>query len=147
MDIPTKVRVPLSIEQGSVFNFRIDFNELGRKSGNRYFVVMNRNPKTDKVLIMITSTTQIEKRIGFVRKAKISEKTIVIVSPKECFTFKTESAFNCNDVFEVNMEDLIRKIEDGGSMNYPKISDSILKKIIAGINESPVVTEEIKKLL
>jgi hypothetical protein len=147
MDIPTKVRVPLSIEQGSVFNFRIDFNEPGRKSGNRYFVVINRNPKTDKTLVMITPTTQIEKRIEFVRKTKISEKTIVVISPKEYCAFKTESAFNCNDVFEVNMEDLIRKIEDGGSMNYPKISDPIIKKIIAGINESPIVTEEIKKLI
>ncbi len=147
MDIPLKVRVPLSIEQGSIFNFHIDFDGTGRKSGNRYFVVMNCNPRTDKVLIMITSTTQIEKRKEFIRKAKISEKTLVIVSPKECSTFKTESAFNCNDIHEVSMEDLVRKIEAGGSMNYPKISDSILKKLISGITESPIATEEIKKLL
>ena len=147
MDIPIKVRVPLSIEQGSIFNFHIDFDGAGRKSGNRYFVVMNCNPRTDKVLIMITSTTQIEKRKEFIRKAKISEKTLVIVSSKECSTFKIESAFNCNDIHEVGMEDLVRKIEDGGSMNYPKISDSILKKLISGVTESPVVTEEIKKLL
>lgn len=48
MDIPLNVRVPLSIKQGSVFNFHIDFDGPGRKSGNRYFVVMNRNPRTDK---------------------------------------------------------------------------------------------------
>src|SRR3990167_1157733 len=106
MDIPIKVRVPLSIEQGSVFNFHIDFDGPGRKSGNRYFVVMNCNPRIDKVLVMVTSTSQIEKRKEFVRKAKISEKTIVIVSPKEYPTFKIESALNCNDIHEVSMEDL-----------------------------------------
>jgi|SRR3989344_500722 len=147
MDIPIKVRVPLSIEQGSVFNFHIDFDGAGRKSGNRYFVVMNCNPTTDKVLIMVTSTTKIEKRKAFIRKTKISEKTLVIIDPKEYSIFKIESAFNCNDVHEVSMEDLVRKIENGGSMNYPKISNSIIKKLISGIAESPIVTEEIKKLL
>lgn len=96
---------------------------------------------------MLTSTTQIENRKEFIKRAKISEKTLVIVLPKECSTLKTESAFNCNDIHEVSMEDLVRKIEDGGSMNYPKISDHILKKLISGIIESPVITEEIKKLL
>lgn len=147
MDIPIKVRVPLCIEQGSVFNFHIDFDGPGRKSGNRYFVVMNCNPKTDKVLILLTSTTQIEKRKKFVKKARISEKTIVAISQKEYPTFTFESAFNCNDIHEVSMEDLIRKIENNGSMNYPKIPDVILKKLILGVNESPIVREEIKKLL
>jgi hypothetical protein len=147
MNIPIKVRVPLCIEQGSVFNFHIDFDGPGRKSGNRYFVVMNRNPKTDKVLIMITSTTQIEKRKEFIKRVKISEKTLVTVLQKEYPTFISESAFNCNDIHEVSMGDLIRKIEDDGSMNYPKIPDTIIKKLILGVNESPVVREEIKKML
>ncbi len=147
MDIPIKVRIPLCIEQGCVFNFHIDFDGPNRKSGNRYFVVMNHNPKTDKVLIMLTSTTQIEKRKKFNKKASISEKTLIEVSPKEYPTFITESAFNCNDIHEVNIEDLIRKIENNGSMNYPKIPEQILKKLITGIKESPLITEEVKKLL
>ncbi|OHB15408.1 MAG: hypothetical protein A2431_03965 [Candidatus Zambryskibacteria bacterium RIFOXYC1_FULL_39_10] len=96
---------------------------------------------------MVTSTTQIEKRREFIKKAKISEKTIVTVSQKEYPTFISESAFNCNDIHEVSMEDLIRKIENNGSMNYPKIPDAILKKLILGVNESPIVREEIKKLI
>lgn len=147
MDIPPKVRIPLCIEQGSVFNFRIDFDEPKRESKNRYFVVLNRNPKTDTVLIMVTSTTQIAKRLEFVKRAGISEQTIVSVGPKEYSVFTNESVFNCNDVFEVNIEDLVRKIEDDGSMNYPKISDSILAKLIIGVNESPRISADIKKLL
>jgi len=45
------------------------------------------------------------------------------------------------------MDDLIRKVEDNGSMNYPKIPDSILAKLIMGINESPRISPAIKKLL
>ncbi len=147
MEIPPKVRIPLCIEQGSVFNFHITFDGVGRQSKNRYFVVVNRNPKTDTVLIMVTSTTQITKRKEFVKRMGISEKTIVSVSPKEYPTFTIESAFNCNDIHEVSMQDLIRKIDDNGSMNYPKIPDSILAKLIIGTNESPNVAPAIKKLL
>ena len=68
MDIPIKVRIPLSVEQGCVFNFHIDFDGQNRKSGNRYFVVINCNPKTDKVLVMLTSTTQIEKKKNSLKK-------------------------------------------------------------------------------
>ena len=147
MDIPPRVRIPLCIEQGSVFNFRIDFSNPKRESKNRYFVVLNRNPKTDAVLIMVTSTTQVAKRLNFVKRAGISEQTIVSVGHKKYPTFTSESVFNCNDVFEVSMENLIRKIEEDGSMNYPKIPDSILAKMIIGVNESPQVSVAIKKLL
>lgn len=147
MEIPIKLRIPLSIEQGRVFNFRIDFEGSNRKSGNRYFVVMNCNPKTDKVLIMLTSTTQIDKKKEFIKKIGISEKTLVEVLPKEYPIFSVPSAFNCNDIHEVNIEDLIRKIENNGSMNYPRLSEQILKKLIIGVKESPLVAEEVKKLL
>ncbi len=147
MDIPINVRVQICIEQGSVFNFFIDYNDTKRQSKNRYFVVLNRNPRTDTVLIMLTSTTQIAKKREFVRKAGISEKTIVTVSPKDYGVFTAESVFNCNDVLEISMSDLIRKIEEKGSMNYPKMSDEIITKLIYGINESPSVSTAIKKLL
>lgn len=147
MDIPAKVRIPLCIEQGSVFNFKLEVNGEGRQSKNRYFVVLNRNPKTDTILIMITSTSQVAKKKEFVKRVGISEKTIVIVSPSDYSVFKTESAFNCNDVHEVKISDLIRKIEEGGSINYPKISDTILARLIVAINDSPRVSPAIKKLL
>ncbi|MEI6588277.1 MAG: hypothetical protein WCO05_05015 [Candidatus Moraniibacteriota bacterium] len=147
MDIPPKIRIPLCIEQGSVFNFQIDFDGAGREAKNRYFVVLNNNPKTDTALIMITSTSQVSKKKDFIKRARISEQTIVIVSPSEYCVFKQESAFNCNTVFEVKIDDLIRKIEENGSMNYPKISDNILAKLISGVNASPRVSLAIKKLL
>lgn len=147
MDIPVKIRIALCIEQGAVFNFRMEVDGPKRQSKNRYFVVLNRNPKTDTALVLVTSTTQVARRREFVQRAGISEQTIVSVSPKEYPVFTSESAFNCNDVIEVSMDNLIRKVEDNGSMNYPKIPDSILAKLIVGINESPRIAPAIKKLL
>lgn len=108
---------------------------------------MNKNPKTDTLLILVTSTTQAVKKREFVKRAGISEKTIVSVTPQEYGVFSAESVFNCNEVFEISMNDLIRKIEDTGSMNYPKMDDGAITKIIAGIKESPSVSEINKKLL
>jgi len=147
MDIPAKVRIPLCIEQGSVFNFKWEVAGINRQSKNRYFVVVNRNPKTDTFLIMLTSTTQIERKKEFARRAGISDETIVTVTSSEYSTFSAESAFNCNDVYEVEITDLIKKIEESGSMNYPKISSAVLSKLVAGINASPRVAPAIKELL
>lgn len=147
MEIPPKIRIPFCIEQGSVFNFFIDFDDSKRQSKNRYFVVLNRNPKTDTALLMVTSTTQTQKRREFVRRVGISEETIVEVHEKEYSVFTSDSAFNCNEIFEVKMDVLIRKIEENGSMNYPKLPDDILKRIISGVNESPEVSQSIKDLI
>lgn len=147
MEIPANIRVSLCIERGSVFNFYMEMSGTGRSSKNRYFVVLNKYPKTDSALVLVTSTTQIAKRKEFIRRVGISEKTIVVVLPSEYPVFISKSAFNCNDVFEVDIKNLINKIEKGGSMGYPKMPDSILSKLIIGINESPSVTSEIKKLL
>ena len=147
MEIPPKIRIPLCIEQGSIFNFLIDFGDSRRQSKNRYFVVLNRNPKTDVFLIMVTSTTQIQKNREFVKRVGISEKTIVEIKKREHPIFTSDSLFNCNDVFEVDMNDLIRKIEKNGSMNYPKLSNDILKRIMDGVNESPKVSQSIKDLM
>jgi|SRR3989338_2612204 len=147
MEIPPSIRIPLCIEQGSVFNFFVDFGDSRRQSKNRYFVVLNRNPKTDAILILVTSTTQTQKRKEFVRKSGITEKTIVEVKAKEHPAFTSNSVFDCNEVFEVKMNDLIRRIQEGGSMNYPRFSEGLLKRIISGIIESPRVSESIKNLL
>lgn len=147
MEIPANIKIPLCIEQGCVYNFYIDFNDSKRDSKNRYFVVLNSSPKKDLVLVMITSTSQIDKKYEFIKKAGISEETLVKITPKEYSVFKQESIFNCNDVFEIKIEDLIKKIEEDGSMNYPKMKKELIHKLIKGVKESPRVTEDIKKLL
>ncbi len=147
INIPPDVRIPLCIEQGSVFNFYINFNDEKRESKNRYFIVVNNKPKDDAILIMLTPTTKTQKTKSFVSRSKISLKTIVEVKSGEHCIFTKNSIFNCNDVFPVKMDDLARKIEENGSMNYPKMTEKIIKKIIIGIKESPSVSQEIKDLL
>jgi hypothetical protein len=147
MKIPPDIKIPLCIEQGSVFNFYIDFNDSRRESKNRFFIIMNRNPADAVILIMITPTTKIEKVKSFIERSKISPKTVVEVKSGEHCIFASDSAFNCNNIFSVKMDDLIKKIEENGSMNYPKMPASIIKRLIVGVKESPEVSPDIKDLL
>jgi len=147
MEIPPRVRVPLCIEQGSVFNFFLEVDGPGRESKNRYFVVLNRNPKTDTALILLTSTTKVAKQLEYARRSGISGDTIVLVSPDDYLPFSDDCAFNCNDVHKVCMSDLVRKIEEDGSDNYPKMPAGIINKLIKGVYVSPLVEQDIKKFL
>jgi len=147
MQIPPAIRIPICIEQGSVFNFFHDAQGAGRASKNRYFVVMNRNPKTDTVLLLVTPTTQSEKRLAFVRGRGISEKTIVNVLTTEYQPFSHDCVFDCNGLVEVKMSDLIARIEADGSDHYPKMPDTILSRLIHGVKESPMVSDEQKGVL
>ncbi len=147
MQIPPAIRIPICIEWGSVFNFFHDAKGAGRQSKNRYFVVMNRNPKTDAVILLVTSTSQIAKKRKYVRSAGFPEDTVVEVASAEYGPFSCDSAFNCNDLIEVKLSDLITKVASGGSADYPKMPDSIMKKLIRGVKESPMVSEESKRLL
>ncbi len=147
MDIPLRIRIPVCIEQGSVFNFRLEVDGSGRQSKNRYFVVLNHDPKSDAVLILLTSTTQISRKKAFVQNVRISEETIVVVSPHEYTVFACDSAFNCNDVHEVCMSDLIRKVEEGGSDVYPKMPEKIVERLIKGVRASPRIAPAVKRLL
>ncbi|MFC1756935.1 hypothetical protein ACFLZC_02150 [Patescibacteria group bacterium] len=147
IDIPFDVKIPLCIQRGSVFNFYIEFEDSERQSKNRFFVVVNRKPKNDVILIMLTPTTKIENLKAFAVKSKISLKTIVEVKKGEHGIFTKNSAFNCNEVFSVKIDDLVKKIKESGTMNYPKIPENIIKSLIIGVKKSPRVLSETKDLL
>ena len=147
IQIPPEIRIPICIERGSVFNFYIDFNDSKRQAKNRYFIVVNRNPKDDVILIMLTPTTKISKTEAFAKRNDIDPKTIVKISSGEHRIFTKDSVFNCNEAFDVKMSDLIRKIDENGSMNYPKISKKIIKQLVEGIKESKSVLPGIKAFL
>jgi hypothetical protein len=144
MEFPEEIRIPIRIQQGSVFNFHMNVTGPGRESKNRFFVVLNRNPKGDVLLLMLTPTTKIQKRLAFVQASHIDIRTVVHVSPKECSIFTQETAFDCNDVYEVRMQDLIRRVKENGSSHYQPLPDAILKRLITAVHLSPRVSDEIK---
>ena len=147
MDIPTDIRLSLCIERGTIVNFSFLGQDPKATPKNRYFVVVNANPKKDSAIVLVTSTTQIAKKIEYIKRAGLKEETIVAVSSQEYSAFPRDCAFNCNDTFEYSLKELVKKIDESGSMNYPKLPAGIVSRIIQGIRASSKVRSEIKKLL
>lgn len=148
MDILTDVRLPICIERGTVVNFSfLGQDPKATAPKNRYFLVVNADPKKDSVIILVTSTTQITKKLEYIKRAGLGIETIVTVTPQEYAAFTRETAFNCNDVFEYSLQELIKNIDDNGSMDYPKLPQALVDQVIVGIKASPKVRNELKKLL
>lgn len=147
MEISPDIRIPICIEHGSVFNFLHQVDSPKKQSKNRYFVVMNQDPKTDKILLLVTPTTQIEKRRKYIRDVGIDEETIVELAAKEYGGFSRDCVFDCNYLIEVSMSDLIKKIKESGSDHYQKMPGDIMKKLMNGVKKSPLVSDEQKRMI
>lgn len=88
MDIPARVRILATIKTGSVYYF-----EEERLASNEphYFVVLNRSPRTEELLILVCASSQVEKRQQIIQKLGFPQETLVFVSPVDYPLFTKDS--------------------------------------------------------
>src|SRR5512133_1485229 len=103
MLFPNNIRIKYGIQQGAVYNFSYGSSSNGSTTKNRYFIVMNVDPKNDTAIILITPTTQVQKKYKFVDDRGISRDTIVEIKTGECAALTKDCAFNCNEVHAVSL--------------------------------------------
>jgi hypothetical protein len=110
MDIPAHVRILATIKTGSVYYF-----EEERLASNEphYFVVLNRSPRTEELLILVCASSQVEKRRQIIQKLGFPQETLVSVSHAEYPLFTKDTIIDCNRAFEKTPESLIEKLEQG----------------------------------
>lgn len=147
MDIPPKIKIPICIEQGSMFSFIHEPEGKGRETKHRYFIVINKEPKTDIVLLMLTPTSKVDKKRTWLENLNIDMSTLVIVQPSEYQVFTKETAFDCNEIIETSLLELIEKIEDAGCMDYIKVPQTIINRLIIGIRRSPMIEPYVKAMV
>jgi hypothetical protein len=149
MKIPPEVSIPLCIEQGSIYlyEFQATRRDGTEYIGQRFFVVLNVNPKTDEILVLTTITKQIEKQERFIQTVREDTDTLVRISPADFARLSVESVVNCNNTHELTLRQLIEKVEDGGKIFYEKLPKNIMDAIVRGVLKSNLVPAEHKKLL
>jgi len=137
--------IPEEIKTGSVYYFQ----EEGLSSNEpHYFIVLNRNPRTEEFLILVCASSQVDKRKRIVRFLGFPQKTLVIVSPSEYPTFKKESVIDCNSVFERTTQSLIDKLEKKQLKLCERLMPKeIIEKLISGTLASDQVSERVRKML
>ena len=130
------------MQKGNVFYGL--FRELS--SGKSHFLIVINTPSEDMPYIVLTAiTSQIEKAKRRLQMNGLSPETLVELSPSDYPPLHLPSVVDCNfplkcpkDLFEMDFGDFNRK-ED-----MPK---HLVEKIISGVLLSPLVSNEIKKLI
>ncbi len=150
MELPPEITVPISIEQGALYHFCIEVDgPKGKKYiGNRFFIVLNVNPKTDEVIVLTTITSRIEKAEMYIKKTGEDAGTLVRLSPADFPKLSVESIVNCNNIYPMTKEEIINKLEgDGAKVFFEKLPKQIIEALVGGVLKSTQVSNEHKKLL
>lgn len=140
--IPPEVIVRVGIEQGVAYNFSDN-----KDTPKHYFVVLNKNPKRDKEIYLVSFTTQKVNALRHIKHLKLDIRTYVEVTKNDCSFLPrwNESCVNCNYVKKYDIQELVEIIENSNGKNYSKISDNLLRRIIEGVKASRLVGRDIKE--
>ncbi|MFC1612340.1 hypothetical protein ACFL29_00630 [Patescibacteria group bacterium] len=137
-------KIKSRIQEGSVFYFSDD---RFTKDIPHYYVVLNKNPLKDIILILIFATTFDTNRFMQIENSPYPQNTYITLTSKECSILKKPSLFDCNFVLETNVGEIISKFSSGQLKISGEIDVAILDKLRLGVFKSPAVAEKVKKLL
>lgn len=144
MQLPPEVQIKNGIRPGSVYYFH---EETLTSAEPHYFVVINHEPRSEELILLACSTSQIDKKREFIKSRGLPEETLVEISPADYPDFRKQSAINCNSVFEKDKRYLISKLKDNTLKIKGIINIAIVEKIRAGVLASPLISNKIKKML
>lgn len=143
MKIPPEIQIDATLYSGSVFYF---VEERLTSDEPHYFVTLNREPTSDPLLLMVCSTSKLDK----VRLRNINnnpDDTLIKVFPSQYPEFSKTSIFDCNSLFLKTTANLVSKLNEGKLKIKPKMPDDILIKLRSAVKASPVVAASQKRIL
>ncbi|MFH1213419.1 MAG: hypothetical protein V1681_04980 [Candidatus Neomarinimicrobiota bacterium] len=141
INIPEVVRIKASIQTGSVYYFP---DEHLTSKDPHYFIVININPLTDSILLLLCVSSQIEK---VKNRCRNNPETSVMIFKNEYEPLQKDSIVNCNDIFQISIDQLIAKLQSGQLKIKPEMDQKIIEKFHLAIFQSLQVSLEIKKIL
>ena len=148
MDFPTDYKRIIFgglLEQGFAFRLKGDSPFVSDKY--HIFVVLNYNPKTGTVLLLVNETSQVEKCERILKRFGINvEETTVKMQPGDYSFITKETLFDCNTVHEVNIGQ-ISFLNDNVKFLSEKLSDEDIKRLVDATKASPRVKKIYKDML
>ena len=135
------LELKLGLRAGSVFYF--EAREL-HSAEPHYFVVANRDPLGDQLVLLTVFSSQLEK-IHLRNRAR--SETVVEISPAEYAAVKVVTAVDCNVIFRRSLDELAALVRQRRVRYHRDLPAAVLEKIRAAIIASPVVDPEDKILV
>jgi|ERR1035437_96877 hypothetical protein len=138
---PLPMELRLGLRAGNVYYFQSRELSSGQP---HFFIVVNRDPITTKLLLLTIVTSKVDKvRI----RNRERPHTAVEISPQEYSEFTMLSAVDCNVVLEKSLTELAGLVRRKEVRYHKDLSPEIFGKIKAAILASPLVADELKLLL
>ena len=145
MEIPADIQILASIKTGSVYYFE---EESLSSDEPHYFVILNKNPRSEESLILVCASSQVDKRKEICRKLGFPPETLVVISPTEYPLFIKPTIIDCNRAFEKTAQSLIEKLKNKKlGVCIEMMPENIIKKLIDGVLISSQITEDVKEML
>jgi hypothetical protein len=142
MQIPPEAAIKATIRPGSVYYFP---EESFTTSEPHYFIVVNKDPFTEELVILVCASSKIEA----VRKRRKScpPETVIEIGPKHYPELRVDSIIDCNYVLEKSIDQLVTKMKTGQLKLKTEMNISIVERLRQGILSSPVIEKRIKDRL
>ncbi len=132
--VPPEI-IKASIKLGSVYYFHEEHFSSPHK---HYFVVINRNPHKDEIILLACASHQIDKTK--LRRPNCSAETFVIITPEQYCGFSVDSIFDCNRIEIRTFGDIMKKY----SNNELSIKPEMDIKLVEMIRHSVLASNQIE---
>ena len=142
IEIPYEIRIKSTLKSGSVYYF---VEESFTSDEPHYFIVISEHSDRDAVVLLVCSSSQIEKVKN--RRRYLPTKTLVEIDPSQYSAFTKNSIIDCNQVFEKSIDEIVQKLEQGLLKMKAEMDISLVEKLRNAVLESPLIEQRIKKLV
>lgn len=133
-----------TIRQGTVYYLA----HRGLSSAEpHFFVVLNKKPRQDRVLLLAVASSQVEKVKARAERQNLPAATVVEISPEEYPDFSKASCFNCNQLFQKSLLELSQARRNRELRTQRDMPVDILERLIAGCMASPLLSDEEKLMI
>lgn len=136
------IKLRLSLREGSIYYFT---ERTLTSPEPHYFIVVNSDPLTQKLLLLSVLTTQVDS-VKLRRKA--CPETLVELSPALCDVFKKLSIVDCNDLKTVTLAEFNERFVREKFKCFNKDLPAPLRKALRkAIHASAILSDEQKALV
>jgi len=143
MKIPDDIFLQFTLKVGSVYYY---LNPEIENSDEPHYRIVLSHDENGRILL-VGLTTKIAKRELFIKRRNFPRETFVRITPSSSNGLTQESGVDCNYVFE-QTEGLLAQIYKENYVKYKGVlADDDLARLILGVQRSPLVSPDIKKLL
>lgn len=128
------------IVPGGAFQAKYEFRQEGEKV--RYFFILNQSPRDDAELVVVTATTQVERR-----RRHRPQEVLVSITPADYEPLSKRSVVDCESAQTWPQSQLIERIAQREIRPLEPLPDEIMQKIHKAVAVAKTLSPHVKRLV